>query len=120
MGIGYEFIRLAGKYQNPVTAPVRPRSFNAKATTLSPLDDIIEVGIAALKAVTDEECCKAAKAAPKEKRPKNLKNLRKRKKHPQKTQKHPKRSIEAPESPRKMRQSRYDNRLSFKRGQGFS
>lgn len=51
-GISYEFIKLAGKYDNPIT-----RFFSApgllmqRITTSEPTDDMIEVGIEAVKAV---------------------------------------------------------------------
>lgn len=52
MGIGYEFIRYAGKHDNLFTKIVSaPGLWMQRITTKEPDDDIIEVGIAALKAV---------------------------------------------------------------------
>ncbi|HOA34178.1 MAG TPA: DUF1385 domain-containing protein, partial [Clostridiales bacterium] len=100
MGIGYEFIRLAGKYQNPVTKLLSaPGLLMQRLTTLEPTDDIIEVGIAALKAVTDEECCKAAKAAPKEKKTEEPEEPKEKEETPAENAETPQESIEAPESP---------------------
>lgn len=66
MGIGYEFIRLSGKYDNPVTRFfAAPGLLMQRLTTKEPTDDIIEVGIAALKAVTEQEAHEAAMAAAK-------------------------------------------------------
>lgn len=74
MGIGYEFIRLSGKYNNPVTRFfAAPGLFMQRLTTKEPTDDIIEVGIAALKAVTEQEAYEAAKAAAKAGPPKKNK-----------------------------------------------
>ena len=51
MGVGFEFIQLAGKYQNRLTKALSaPGLWMQRITTAEPTDDIIEVGIAALKA----------------------------------------------------------------------
>jgi len=57
MGIGYEFIKYAGRTENLFTKVVSsPGLWMQKLTTKEPTDDIIEVGIAALKAViTNDE-----------------------------------------------------------------
>ncbi len=52
MGLGYEFIRYAGKHDNfLVKALSAPGLWMQRITTKEPTDDIIEVGIASLKAV---------------------------------------------------------------------
>ncbi len=52
MSIGYECIRLAGKYDNAFTRLLSaPGLWMQRITTKEPDDDIIEVGIAAIKAV---------------------------------------------------------------------
>lgn len=52
MGLGYEFIKYAGKHDNWfVKAVSAPGLLMQRLTTSEPTDDIIEVGIAALKAV---------------------------------------------------------------------
>lgn len=52
MSIGYECIRLAGKYDNAFTRMLSaPGLWMQRITTKEPDDDIIEVGIAAIKAV---------------------------------------------------------------------
>ena len=52
MGIGYEFIRYAGKHDNLfVRILSAPGLWMQRITTKEPDDDIIECGIAALKAV---------------------------------------------------------------------
>ena len=52
MGIGYEFIRYAGKHDNLfVKILSAPGLWMQRITTKEPTDDIIEVGIASLKAV---------------------------------------------------------------------
>ena len=49
--MGFEFIQLAGKYQNRLTKALSaPGLWMQRITTAEPTDDIIEVGIAALKA----------------------------------------------------------------------
>ena len=54
MGLGYEFIRYAGKHDNLlVKILAAPGLWMQRITTKEPTDDIIEVGIAALKAVVD-------------------------------------------------------------------
>ena len=55
MSIGFEFIRYAGKHDNLfVSICAAPGLWMQRITTKEPTDDIIEVGIAALKAVLDE------------------------------------------------------------------
>lgn len=52
MGIGYEFIRYAGKHENILVKILSaPGLWMQRITTKEPDDDIIEVGIASLKAV---------------------------------------------------------------------
>lgn len=52
MGIGYEFIRYAGKHENLLVKILSaPGLWMQRITTKEPTDDIIEVGIASLKAV---------------------------------------------------------------------
>lgn len=52
MGIGYEIIKIAGKHENIVTRILTaPGMWMQRITTNEPTEDIIEVGIAALKAV---------------------------------------------------------------------
>ena len=54
MGLGYEFILFAGKHDNIVTRVVSaPGLWVQRLTTKEPDDSMIEVGIAALKAVTE-------------------------------------------------------------------
>lgn len=54
MSIGYECIRLAGKHDNIVTRFLSsPGLLMQRITTKEPEDDIIEVGIAAIKAVIE-------------------------------------------------------------------
>lgn len=51
MGIGFEFIQLAGKHPNKLTKALSaPGLLMQRITTAEPTDDIIEVGIASLKA----------------------------------------------------------------------
>ena len=53
-GVSYEFIRLAGKYDNPVINILSvPGLWMQKLTTKEPDDDMIEVGIASVEAVFD-------------------------------------------------------------------
>lgn len=53
-GVSYEFIRLAGKYDNPVVNILSlPGLWMQKLTTKEPDDDMIEVGIASVEAVFD-------------------------------------------------------------------
>lgn len=55
MGIGYEFIRYAGRHENLfVKITSAPGLWMQRITTKEPDDDIIEVGIEALKAVITE------------------------------------------------------------------
>lgn len=55
MGIAYEIIRLAGKYDNPVMKAVSaPGLWIQRITTKEPKDDEIECAITALKAVIPE------------------------------------------------------------------
>jgi uncharacterized protein YqhQ len=52
MGIGYEFIKYAGKHDNLfVKILSAPGLWMQRLTTKEPTDDIIEVGIAAISAV---------------------------------------------------------------------
>lgn len=54
MGLGYEFIRYAGKHDNIlVKILAAPGLWMQRITTKEPTDDIIEVGIESLKAVLD-------------------------------------------------------------------
>ncbi len=53
-GISYEFIRLAGRYDNPVVNLLsKPGLWLQKLSTAEPDDDMIEVGIASVEAVFD-------------------------------------------------------------------
>jgi len=55
MSVGYEFNRLAGMHDNKLLSLLAaPGLLMQRITTKEPPDDIIEVGIAALKAVIDE------------------------------------------------------------------
>ncbi len=55
VGIGYEFIRYAGKHDNfLVKILAAPGLWMQRLTTKEPTDDIIEVGIESLKAVLDD------------------------------------------------------------------
>ena len=55
MGLAYEVIRLAGKYDNPVMRAVSaPGLWIQRITTKEPKDDEIECAVAALKAVIPE------------------------------------------------------------------
>ena len=52
MGIGYEFIKYAGKHNNALVKILSaPGLWMQRITTKEPDDDIIEVGIASIKAV---------------------------------------------------------------------
>ena len=52
MGIGYEFIRYAGRHDNVLVKILSaPGLWMQRLTTKEPTDDIIEVGIASLQAV---------------------------------------------------------------------
>ena len=65
MGIGYEFIRYAGRHDNLlVKILAAPGLWMQRITTKEPTDDIIEVGIASLQAVLDEQAPAAAEEAP--------------------------------------------------------
>lgn len=56
MGLGYEFIRYAGRHDNLFVKIVSaPGLWMQRFTTNEPTDDIIEVGIASLKAVIEDE-----------------------------------------------------------------
>lgn len=56
MGIGYEFIKYAGRTENLFTKIVSaPGLWMQRLTTKEPTDDIIEVGIAALNAVVNND-----------------------------------------------------------------
>ena len=53
-GVSYEFIRLAGKCENPVVLTLsKPGLWLQKLTTREPEDDMVEVAIAAVEAVFD-------------------------------------------------------------------
>ena len=53
-GVSYEFIRLAGKSENPVVLTLsKPGLWLQKLTTREPEDDMVEVAIAAVEAVFD-------------------------------------------------------------------
>lgn len=53
-GVSYEFIRLAGKSENPVVLALsKPGLWLQKLTTREPEDDMVEVAIAAVEAVFD-------------------------------------------------------------------
>ena len=53
-GVSYEFIRLAGKSENPVVLTLsKPVLWLQKLTTREPEDDMVEVAIAAVEAVFD-------------------------------------------------------------------
>ena len=53
-GVSYEFIRLAGRYDNPVVDLLsKPGLWMQRITTKEPDDDMIEVGIASVEAVFD-------------------------------------------------------------------
>ena len=52
MGIGYEFIKFAGKHDNFIVNILSyPGLLMQKITTVEPTDDIIEVAIESMKAV---------------------------------------------------------------------
>ncbi len=56
VGIGYEFIRYAGKHDNLLVRILSaPGLWMQRITTKEPTDDIIEVGIEAIKAVVTEK-----------------------------------------------------------------
>lgn len=65
MGVGFEFIQLAGKYPNKFTSLLSaPGLLMQRITTVEPTDDIIEVAIEAMKAaLTGEVPVKEEKAA---------------------------------------------------------
>ena len=53
-GVSYEFIRLAGRYDNPIVDLFsKPGLWMQRITTKEPDDDMIEVGIASVEAVFD-------------------------------------------------------------------
>ncbi len=53
-GVSYEFIRLAGRYDNPIVNLFsKPGLWMQRITTKEPDDDMIEVGIASVEAVFD-------------------------------------------------------------------
>uniref|UniRef100_UPI00405680FB DUF1385 domain-containing protein n=1 Tax=Agathobacter sp. TaxID=2021311 RepID=UPI00405680FB len=53
-GVSYEFIRLAGRYENPLVNLISvPGLWMQRLTTKEPDDDMIEVGIASVEAVFD-------------------------------------------------------------------
>lgn len=54
MGVGYEFLKFSGKYDNKfMRVLIAPGLWMQRLTTKEPDDDMIEVGITALKAVTE-------------------------------------------------------------------
>ncbi|MBQ7047028.1 MAG: DUF1385 domain-containing protein [Oscillospiraceae bacterium] len=54
MGLGYEFIKYAGKHDNVLVKVLSaPGLWMQRITTIEPTDDMIEVGIAALNAVIE-------------------------------------------------------------------
>ena len=56
VGISYEFNRLVGRYDNPVTKFLRaPGMWLQRLTTSEPDDSMMEVAIEALKMVLPEE-----------------------------------------------------------------
>lgn len=65
-GVGFELLRLAGKFRdNPVAAAVsRPGMWTQLLTTREPDDSMVEVAIASLKAVMDAEESRQSTAAP--------------------------------------------------------
>ncbi|MBQ7546410.1 MAG: DUF1385 domain-containing protein [Clostridia bacterium] len=64
MSVGFEFIRYAGKHDNVfVSICAAPGLWMQRITTKEPTDDIIEVGIAALKAVLDDEAAQTSAPA---------------------------------------------------------
>ena len=55
-GIGYELIRIAGKYDNPFTKVLSaPGLWLQRITTKEPTDKMIEVAIAAIKPVIPKD-----------------------------------------------------------------
>ncbi len=53
-GVAYEFIRLAGRSNNPIVQALSaPGLMMQKLTTAEPDDDMIKVGIASVEAVFD-------------------------------------------------------------------
>lgn len=68
MGIGFEFIQLAGKYPNKFTRLLSaPGLLMQRITTAEPTDDIIEVAIEAMKAALTGELSESQKAESEEK-----------------------------------------------------
>ena len=56
VGIAYELIKLAGRYSNPVTRAISaPGLWLQRLTTAEPDDNMLEVAIAAMKAVIPED-----------------------------------------------------------------
>lgn len=56
MGIGYEFIKYAGKHENIVTKVLSaPGLYMQRISTVEPTDDMIEVGVAAFRYVIEHE-----------------------------------------------------------------
>ena len=56
MGLGYEFIKYAGKHDNILAKILSsPGLWMQRITTKEPTDDIIEVGIESLKAVITDD-----------------------------------------------------------------
>lgn len=60
MGIGYELIKVCGKYDNVFTKIVSaPGMWMQRLTTKEPLDEMIEIAVAAIEAVLEEDDYKA-------------------------------------------------------------
>ena len=56
MGIGYEFIKLAGKHDNVFTRVISaPGMWMQRITTVEPDDDMIECAIAAIEKVIPDD-----------------------------------------------------------------
>lgn len=67
MGVGFEFIQLAGKYPNKFTKLLSaPGLLMQRITTAEPDDAIIEVAIEAMKAALSGEVEKAPEETPDE------------------------------------------------------
>ena len=56
MGLGYEIIKICGRYDNLFTKIISaPGMWMQRLTTKEPQDDMIEIAIAAIEAVLEEE-----------------------------------------------------------------
>ena len=56
VGIAYELIKLAGRYSNPFTRVISaPGLWLQRLTTAEPDDGMLEIAIAAMKAVIPED-----------------------------------------------------------------